>query len=112
MLGQVSGTCGKCEMCVMKSLPVVSISSYVTYAPPAHCRASGAASGGALGRSAPPRAARAPPFSFLPNTEKLPIFRRALAPAIAKAAANCVVRERVESDHADRAVGDPQRTND
>ena len=41
-----------------------------------------------------------------------PIFRRALAPAIAKAAANCVVRERVESDHADRAVGDPQRTND
>ena len=58
-------------MCVMKSLPVVSISSY---APPAHCRASGAASGGALGRSAPPRAARAPPFSFLPNTEKLPHF--------------------------------------
>ena len=27
-----------------------------------------------LGRSAPPRAARAPPFSFLPNTEKLPFF--------------------------------------
>ena len=26
--------------------------------------------------SAPPRAARAPPFSFLPNTEKLPLFRR------------------------------------
>ena len=75
MLGQVSGTCGKCEMCVMKSLPVVSISSY---APPAHCRASGAASGGALGRSAPPRAARAPPFSFLPNTEKLPFFSPAL----------------------------------
>jgi hypothetical protein len=66
-----SGRSVDAAMCVMKSLPVVSISSY---APPAHCRASGAASGGALGRSAPPRAARAPPFSFLPNTEKLPLF--------------------------------------
>ena len=66
-----SGRSVDVAMCVMKSLPVVSISSY---APPAHCRASGAASGGALGRSAPPRAARAPPFSFLPNTEKLPLF--------------------------------------
>jgi hypothetical protein len=64
--------CVDVAMCVMKSLPFVSIS---TYAPLAHRRASGAASGGALGRSAPPRAARAPPFSFLPNTEKLPYFR-------------------------------------
>ena len=66
-----SGRSVDAAMCVMKSLPVVSISSY---APPAHCRASGAASGGALGRSAPPRAARAPPFSFLPNTEKLVLY--------------------------------------
>ena len=66
-----SGRTVDAAMCVMNSLPVASISSY---APPAHRRASGAASGGALGRSAPPRAARAPPFSFLPNTEKLPHF--------------------------------------
>ena len=58
---------------MLKSLPVVSLS---IYAPPAHRRASGAASGAALGRCAPPRAARAPPFPFLPNTEKLPIFLR------------------------------------
>jgi hypothetical protein len=69
--------CVDVAMCVMKSLPFVSIS---TYAPPAHRRASGAASGGAVGRSAPPRAARAPPFSFLPNTEKLPLFRAAGSP--------------------------------
>ena len=58
-------------ICVLKSLPVVSIS---VYAPPAHRRASGAASGGALGRSAPPRAARAPPFLLSPTAEKLPLF--------------------------------------
>ena len=68
---QLEQVCVDVAMCVMKSLPFVSIS---TYAPPAHRRASGAASGGAVGRSAPPRAARAPPFSFLPNTEKLPLF--------------------------------------
>ena len=51
-------------ICVLKSLPVVSLS---IYAPPAHRRASGAASGATLGRCAPPRAARAPPFPFPPT---------------------------------------------
>ena len=56
-------------ICVLKSLPVVSLG---IYAPPAHRRASGAAYGAALGRCAPPRAARAPPFPLSPNTEKWP----------------------------------------
>jgi hypothetical protein len=70
-----SGRTVDAAMCVMNSLPVVSISSY---APPAHRRASGAASGGALGRSAPPRAARAraprPPLFLSPLHGKIASF--------------------------------------
>ena len=72
MHAQCSGRSVDAAMCVMKSLPVVSISSY---APPAHRRASGAASGGALGRSAPPRAARArPPLFLSPQHGKIAVF--------------------------------------
>jgi hypothetical protein len=68
-----SGRSVDAAMCVMKSLPVVSISSY---APPAHCRASGAASGGALEGAPRPRALRAPPpFPFSPTRKNCPLSR-------------------------------------